>query len=316
MILPGEPVEADLANHDSPDRHHPARPRCDVARGGDVRGAGGPHRLRRLRDTDRTQADIWSIAPDGVTCTSSPTRQGLRHLPGLLGRRQAHRLLQQPHRRLRDLGDGRERQARAASHRARDLVDLSRTSRPTESLLAFSGTGRWWLHGPVDRAVRREARRPTSPIPRTCGGVPVWSPDGTTILFVRIAGDFSSCQLWTRDVATGLRTQLTFDPTFKDQTPDWSPDGHVSPTDADDDIWMMDADGSDQDNLTNTADVEFGTAFSPDGTHIAFTVTVGPCRPETLRPDDPVDGSDRHFVTATPGLLHAVPAWQPLGAGR
>ena len=28
------------------------------------------------------------------------------------------------------------------------------------------------------------------------------------------------------------------------------------------------------------------------------------------------DGTDRHVLVPTPGLLQAVPAWQPLGAGR
>src|SRR4029079_14841889 len=99
---------------------------------------------------------------------------------------------------------------------------------------------------------------------------PAWSPDGRTILFVRIAGDFSSSQLWTREVATGRETQLTFDATSKDQTPDWSPDGARLAYGADGDIWIMDADGSGQVNLTHTPDEEFGTAFSPDGTRIAF----------------------------------------------
>ena len=28
------------------------------------------------------------------------------------------------------------------------------------------------------------------------------------------------------------------------------------------------------------------------------------------------DGCDRRILAQTPGLLHAVPAWQPLGGGR
>jgi Tol biopolymer transport system component len=153
--------------------------------------------------------------------------------------------------------------------------------------------------------------------PDTLEENPVWSPDGTTILFVRIAGDFSGGQLWTMDVASGQQTQLTFDPTFKDQTPDWSPDGTRIAYAADDDIWIMDANGTDQVNLTNSPNVEFGTAFSPDGTHIAFTGTGGPVPAgqryvQTIR----TDGSDRRIVAPTPGLRQAAPGWQPLGSGR
>jgi len=145
----------------------------------------------------------------------------------------------------------------------------------------------------------------------------VWSPDGSTILFVRIAGDFSSGQLWTLDVASGQEAQLTFDPTFKDQTPDWSPDGARIAYEADDDIWIMNANGTDQVDLTNTPGVEFGTAFSPDGSRIAFTGTDGPVPAgqryvQTIR----TDGSDRRVLSPTPGMRQAVPGWQPLGGGR
>ena len=143
---------------------------------------------------------------------------------------------------------------------------------------------------------------------------PVWSPDGSTVLFARIAGDFSSGQLWSKDIATGQETQLTFDPTFKDQTPDWSPDGTRIAYAADDDIWLMNADGTGQTNLTQSAAVEFGAAYSPEGTRIAFTGSGGPVAAgeryvQTIR----TDGSERRIVAPTPGLLQAVPGWQTLG---
>jgi Tol biopolymer transport system component len=153
--------------------------------------------------------------------------------------------------------------------------------------------------------------------PDTLEENPVWSPDGTLILFVRIAGDFSGGQLWTKNVSTGQETQVTFDATFKDQTPDWSPDGARIAYAADDDIWIMNADGTSQVNLTHTPNQEFGTAFSADGTQIAFTGTGGPVPAgqryvQTIR----TDGSDRRVVAPTQGLRQAAPAWQPLGRGR
>ena len=167
----------------------------------------------------------------------------------------------------------------------------------------------------MDRADRRGRADPGHTHPRRPEENPVWSPDGTTILFVRI--DFSGGQLWTREVATGRETQLTFDATFKDQTPEWSPDGTRIAYGADDDIWVMAADGSGQVNLTRTPGVEFGTAFSPDGHRIAFAGSGGPVPAgqryvQTIR----TDGTGRQVVKATPGLLHSVPGWQPLGRGR
>ena len=190
---------------------------------------------------------------------------------------------------------------------------------PDGSRLAFSATASGeGQHRPLARAHQPAASRPSSRnSPDALEENPVWSPDGTMILFVRIAGDFSGGQLWTMDVSTGQETQLTFDPTFKDQTPDWSPDGARIAYAADDDIWIMNADGTSQVNLTDSPNREFGTAFSPDGTQIAFTGTGGPVPPgqryvQTIR----TDGSDRRVVAPTQGLRQAAPAWQPLGSGR
>ena len=47
------------------------------------------------------------------------------------------------------------------------------------------------------------------------------------------------------------------------------------------DIFVMDADGSDQTNLTNNADFEHGPTFSPAGSKIAFMRCVGNCLTES-----------------------------------
>ena len=56
---------------------------------------------------------------------------------------------------------------------------------------------------------------------------------------------------------------------------DWSPDGSRiafhSDRDDNDEIYVMDADGSNQINLTNSSSRDVGPVWSPDGSRIAFT---------------------------------------------
>jgi len=158
---------------------------------------------------------------------------------------------------------------------------------------------------------------------------PAWSPDGTKIVFIH-ADDFDADgnpvdqQVWVMDADGSNAHALTSGSAPKDQVPDWSPDGSKIAYNAQapngGQIWVMDANGTHQRQLTGcAADVpwpcasgdDFGTAWSPDGTKIAFLRDLRP----TGTNDRPVmlmdaDGTHQQRLTTSPAL-NAVPAWQP-----
>ncbi|MEJ7654855.1 MAG: hypothetical protein WKH64_16720 [Chloroflexia bacterium] len=100
---------------------------------------------------------------------------------------------------------------------------------------------------------------------------PKWSPDssGSSSQFPgRQAGDLRD---WHQ--RHGL-ARLTLN-TTEDFTPVWSPDGKkiafVSKRDGNDEIYVMNADGGNQTNISNNAAVDSRPAWSPDGMSIVFT---------------------------------------------
>jgi Tol biopolymer transport system component len=161
--------------------------------------------------------------------------------------------------------------------------------------------------------------------------LPAWSPDGTKILFnhaddSNADGDPLNEQVWVMDANGAHKHQLTSDALGKGQVADWSPDGskiaYNAGTPGSGGTWVMNADGSNQHQLSGcvvgvdpqpcaTGD-EFGVAWSPDGTKIAFLndlFSIG-------INDRPVfvmnaDGSNQHRITTVP-IVPGVPAWQPL----
>ena len=112
---------------------------------------------------------------------------------------------------------------------------------------------------------------------------PIWSPDGSRILFDSDLEGATDVFAVARDGTA--RVRLT---TFEgyDGGGDWSPDGSavvftstreaVAEAHAGRDIWVMDADGSNPRRLTTNDMYEGAPRYSPDGSRIAFCRQLPP----------------------------------------
>jgi Ca2+-binding RTX toxin-like protein len=105
---------------------------------------------------------------------------------------------------------------------------------------------------------------------------PGWSPDGAQIVYnARPDPVTATYDIWVVPASGGTPVQLTNDPA-NDQRAAWSPDGtkiaFVSERDARFEVYLMDADGSDELKITNNVAVSDyrNPTWSPDGTAIAW----------------------------------------------
>ena len=143
---------------------------------------------------------------------------------------------------------------------------------------------------------------------------PDFSPDGTRIVFAGVEPGATDADVFVIETdGTGL-AQLTSSPA-NDRFPAWSPDGSriafVSDRTGIAQIWVMNADGSDQHQLTfDPARKDQVPDWSPDGTMIAYA-TLDPAFGSDIWIMN-ADGSGQRRVTNDPARQIGA-AWSPDG---
>jgi Tol biopolymer transport system component len=152
---------------------------------------------------------------------------------------------------------------------------------------------------------------------------PAWSPDGKYIAFVSTRDDNSEIYRMNAD---GSNQLLLTNNEAKDYSPVWSPDGkHIAFVYNDGsgrdgkngiyakEIYIMDADGSNQTRLTNNKASDDSPSWSPDGKKVLFSSWPGsgPALIYVMNPD----GSEPTRLTKTLSSDNSEhwPVWSPDG---
>jgi TolB protein len=147
------------------------------------------------------------------------------------------------------------------------------------------------------------------------GGAPVWSPDGSKLLFVRSEGEGDEAkQSLVVMNADGTGEHVVNTGQRKNQCPSFSPDGSQIVLSLDGEIgwgiFTINADGSNPRKIAQGG----WPAWSPDGKQIAFNGKAGygdrasPMRIFVIN----ADGRQKRQVSTGDGA-HECPAWSPDG---
>lgn len=157
-------------------------------------------------------------------------------------------------------------------------------------------------------------RRQLTDAPDTEDSYPDWSPDGSKVVFARydhpsIEGEDVDAEIYLLDLEEGSARSLN----VRGTSPAFSPDGNritfVSDLNGAQDLYVMNADGSNIVQVTDDPNFDLWPAWSPDGDRLAFaSERDGNFDIYVVN----VDGSNQQRLTDHPAADYA-PAWSPDG---
>lgn len=205
------------------------------------------------------------------------------------------------------------------NHSCNKATDYAFSYTPEGKLIFYSnrdGNDEIYVMEPDGKKVTNLTKHPAA------DRIPYSSPDGKRIAFISNRDDENG-EIYVMDADGNNLKRLTSNKYFED-APTWSPDGRKiyfsrelrDVTDTSDkavrnmEIFVMDADGSQETRLTNKAGGDGGPQLSPDGTRIAFYGSTEKGNYEIFLMD--ADGKNIVNLSEDP-LEDYSPSWSPDG---
>lgn len=136
---------------------------------------------------------------------------------------------------------------------------------------------------------------------------PVWSPDGSKVLFTSLRDGVA--ELWVMEATGQGARQLTTGLSAGTEPPDWSPDGKQLAYVAGGSVWVVKADGTGPQRLTQEPGTDYAPAWSPKGNEIVYRHLDG--ETGSLRIVSLQTGQSRALPIGEQGMPLA-PAWQAM----